>query len=73
MGCKNVFEWHKSFAEERETLEDTGWLRMAKTELSIQEVAMLVQVNCSQMVDEEAPAAAGFSHCMCHKRGHVVA
>jgi hypothetical protein len=38
---------------------------MVRTELKIQEVAMLVRANCSQMVDEIT--AAGIYHCTCHK------
>jgi hypothetical protein len=40
--------------------------RTDRTEFKIQEVAMLVRANCSQMVDEIA-AAAGISHGTCHK------
>jgi hypothetical protein len=63
------FKWHKCFVQERESLEDderTGQPRMVGTELKIQEVAMLVCANRSQIVDEIA-AAAGISHDTCHK------
>jgi hypothetical protein len=45
--------------------EHTGWPRMVRTELKIQEVAMLVRANHSQTVDEIA--AAGISQGTCHK------
>jgi hypothetical protein len=64
-----VFKWHKRFAQRRASLEDdehTGWPRTVRTELKIQEVAMLVHASRSQMVDEIA-AAAGISHGTCHK------
>jgi hypothetical protein len=47
--------------------EHTGWPRMIRTELKIQEVATLVCANRSHMVDEIAAAAAGISHGTCHK------
>jgi hypothetical protein len=48
--------------------EHTGWPRMVRTELKIQEVATLVRAIRSQTVDEIAAAAgAGISHCTCHK------
>jgi hypothetical protein len=65
-----VFKWHKHCAQGRDSLENdehTGWPRTVRTELKIQEVAMLVRSNCSQMVDEIAAAAAGISHGMCPK------
>jgi hypothetical protein len=46
--------------------EHTGWPRMVRTELKIQEVATLVCADRSQMVDEIA-TAAGISHGTCHK------
>jgi hypothetical protein len=45
--------------------EHTGWPRMVRTELKIQEVATLVHANHSQMVDEII--AAGISHGTCYK------
>jgi hypothetical protein len=52
----------------RDSLEDdehTGWTRMVRTEVMIQEVAMLVHVNFSKMV-AEVGALAGISHGTCH-------
>jgi hypothetical protein len=40
-----VLKWHKRFAQGRDNLEDdehTSWPRMVRTELMIQEVAMLM-------------------------------
>jgi hypothetical protein len=69
LGHSAVFKWHKRLAQRRDRLEDdehTGRPRMVRTELTIQEVAMLVCANCSQTVDE-TEAAAGISHGTCHK------
>jgi hypothetical protein len=44
LGHSAMFKWHKHFAQGRDSLEDdkqTGQLRMVRTELQIQEVAML--------------------------------
>jgi hypothetical protein len=63
-----VFKLHKRFAQGRDSWEDdqhTSWPRIVRNELKIQEVAMLVRANHSQMVDEIA--AAGISHGTCHK------
>jgi hypothetical protein len=60
---------HKRFAHGRENLKDdehTGQLRMFRTELKIQEAALLVCANHSQMV-EEVTAAAQISHGTCHR------
>jgi hypothetical protein len=65
-----VFKWHKRVAQGRDSLEDdehTGQPRTVRTELKIQEIATLVCANRSQTVDEIAAAAAGISHCTCHK------
>jgi hypothetical protein len=74
LGHSAVFKWYKRFAHGRDSLEDdehtehTDWPRTVRTELKIQEVAMLVRANHSQMVDEiTAAAAAGISHGTCHK------
>jgi AraC-like DNA-binding protein len=64
-----VFKWHRCFAQCRDCLEDdehTGRPRTVRTELKIQEVAILVHANRSQMVDEIA-TAAGISHGTCHR------
>jgi hypothetical protein len=69
LGCSAAFKSHKRFAWGRDSLEDeehTGRPRMVRTELKIQEVAMLVCTNCSQMVVEIA-AVAGISHGTRHK------
>jgi hypothetical protein len=61
-----VFEWHKRFVQGRDSLEDgehTSWPRKVRTELEIQDVAMLVHVNHSKMGDK---IAAGISHGTCH-------
>jgi hypothetical protein len=45
LGRSAVFKWHERFAQGRESLEDdehTGWPRTVRTELKVQEVAMLV-------------------------------
>jgi hypothetical protein len=58
------------FAQGRDSLEDdehTGWPRTVSTEFKIEEVAMLMNANCTQTVDEiAAAAAAGINHCTCH-------
>jgi hypothetical protein len=46
--------------------EHTGRLRMVRTELKTQKVAMPVHANCSHIVDEAA-ALAGNSHGTCHR------
>jgi hypothetical protein len=53
LGRSAVFKWHKHFGQGRDSLEDerTGRLRTVRTELKIQEDAMLVHTNCSQTVD----------------------
>jgi hypothetical protein len=59
-----VFQRRKHFADGRDSLEDdehTGRQTTVRTELNIEEVAMLVHANRSQMVDEVA-ATAGISH-----------
>jgi hypothetical protein len=64
-----VFKWHKCFAQGRDSLKDdehTIWPRKVRTELNIQEVGMLVDVNHSKVVDE-VTAAAEISHGTCHK------
>jgi hypothetical protein len=69
LGCSAVLKWHKRFAQGRDSLEDnkhTSQPRTVRTELKIQDVAMLVRANQSQMVDENA-AVAGISHGTCHK------
>jgi hypothetical protein len=46
-----VFKWHKRFAQGRDSLEDdehAGRPRRVRTELKIQEVAMLMHANSSQ-------------------------
>jgi hypothetical protein len=63
-----VFKWRKYFALGRDSVEDdehAGQPRTARTELKVQEFAMLVRANCCQMVD--AVTAAGISHSICHK------
>lgn len=63
-----MLKWHKRFAEGRESLEDdkhTVQPRTARPELKIQEVAMFVCANHSQMVDDVA--AAEISHGTCRK------
>jgi hypothetical protein len=53
LGRNAVFKWHKRFAQGRDSLEDneqTGWPKMVRTELKIQEVATLVRANRSQKV-----------------------
>jgi hypothetical protein len=48
--------------------EHTGQPRIVRTELKIQEVAMLVRTKHSQMADEIiAAAAAGIYHGTCHQ------
>jgi hypothetical protein len=50
LGHSVVFKWHKHFAQGRDSLEDdkhTSRPRMVRTELKIQEVAMLVRANRS--------------------------
>jgi hypothetical protein len=50
LGHIAVFEWHKWFAQRRDSLEDDGHTsqsRMVKTKLMIQEVTMLMSANCS--------------------------
>jgi hypothetical protein len=64
LGCSAVFKWHKHFAQGRDSLQDddhTSWPRMVRTELRIQEVAMLVRTSHAQLVYEIA-AAAGTCH-----------
>jgi hypothetical protein len=46
--------------------EHTGQPKTVRTELKIQEVAMLMCANRSQIVDE-ITATAGTSHCTCYK------
>jgi hypothetical protein len=68
LGHSAVFKWHRRFAQGRDSLEDDKYTdrpRTVRTELKIQEVAM-VPANHSQMADEVA-AAAGISHGTCHK------
>jgi transposase len=68
MGRSAVFKWHKRLAQGRDNLENdehTGRPRTIRTELKIQEVAMLVRADRSLMADEIA--AAGISHGTCHK------
>jgi hypothetical protein len=68
LGHSAVFKWHKHFAQGRDSLEDvehTGWPRTVRTELKIQEVAMLVHANHSQTV--AGITTAGISHGTCHK------
>jgi hypothetical protein len=62
-----VFKWHKYFTQGNDNSEDelTGQPRMLRTELKIQEAAMLVYVNRSKVVKEVA--AAGINHGTCHK------
>jgi hypothetical protein len=71
LGCCAVFKWHRHFAQGRDSLEDdeyTGWPRMIRTELKIQEIATLMRASRSQMVAEiTAAAAAGISHDTCHR------
>jgi hypothetical protein len=60
LGRRAVFKWHRG---------ETVWKMMSipvRTELSIQEVVMLVCASRSQTVDE-ITTAAGISHCTCHK------
>jgi hypothetical protein len=69
LACSAVFKWHNRFAQGRNSLEDDEHAdrpRTVRTELTIQEVAMLVHANHSQMVEEIA-AASGTSHGTCHK------
>jgi hypothetical protein len=69
LGHSAVFKWQKCFAEGRDSLEDdehTGRPRTVRIELKIQEVAILVCANRSQMVDE-ITTAAKISHATCHK------
>jgi hypothetical protein len=68
LGCSAVFKWRKRFAQGKDSLEDdehTGRPRMFRTELKIQEVAMVVCANSFQSIDEIA--AAGISNGTCHK------
>ena len=68
MGHIAAFYWHKRFAQVRDSSEvdeHTGRPRTVRTELKIQEVAMLVHAYNSQTVDEIA--AAGISNGTCHK------
>jgi hypothetical protein len=68
LGRSAVFKSHKRFAQERDSLEDyehIGRPRTVRTEMKIQEVAVLANANCSKIVDEIA--AAGISHGTCHK------
>jgi hypothetical protein len=58
----NVLHRGKIFKDD----EHTGQPRTVRTELKIQEVAMLVYANRSHTVDEIA-AAAWISHGTCHK------
>jgi hypothetical protein len=58
-----VFNWHKRFAQGRESLEDDEHIsqpRTVRTELNIQEVGTLARASSSQMVDKIA--TAGVSH-----------
>jgi hypothetical protein len=68
LGCSAAFKWHKQFAQGRDSWEDgehTGWPRIVRTVLKVQEVAMLVHASRSQTVDEAA--AEGITHGTCHK------
>jgi hypothetical protein len=47
-----AFKWHKCYAQGRDCLEDTGRPRMARIELRIQEITMLVHANRSKLVDK---------------------
>jgi hypothetical protein len=70
LGCNAVFKWHKRFAQGRDSLEDdehSSQPIMVRTEPKIQEVAMLVCANRSQMVDGIAAAATGISPGTCRK------
>ncbi|KAJ4435476.1 hypothetical protein ANN_18092 [Periplaneta americana] len=60
--------WHKRFSQRRDSLEDvhTGRPQTIRTELKIEEVAMLLRANRSQSVDDLA-AAIGVSHGTCYK------
>jgi hypothetical protein len=65
-----VFKWHKRFAQGRDNLEDdelTGCPRTVRTELKIEEVAMLVHANSSQTVDEITAVRRIISHGTCDK------
>jgi hypothetical protein len=64
-----VFKWHKRFAQGRDSLEGdehTGQPRTVRTELKIQEVAMLVRANHLQ-TEYKIAVAAGICHGTCHK------
>jgi hypothetical protein len=54
LSCSAVFKWHKCVAQGRDSSEDdehTGQPRTVRTELKIQEVAMLVCANRFQTVN----------------------
>jgi hypothetical protein len=70
LGHIAVSVWHIRFAQGRDSLEDdmrTGQPRTVRTEIKFQVVAMLVDPNHSQMVNEVVAAAAGISHGTCYK------
>jgi hypothetical protein len=73
LDCSAVFKWHKRFAQGRNSSEDnyehTSQPRTVRTELKIQEVAMLVHANRSQTVNEvtTAETALRISNGTCHK------
>jgi hypothetical protein len=64
-----VFKWHKNFAQGRGSWEDdepTRLPRTVRTELKIQEVAMLLCANHSKVIDEVTDATR-IIHDTCHK------